>query len=325
MKKIILKILYFFYALPFGLKGADKEIFGEINKSDNSNGANEVIGQKRVAEDLLKGRLTQEVKKLRYRAYRVERESKNYKYFGNGVAVKKNKDINLDLDSKVDKNFDFKIKNDEIYGSVFDELKRIGKYGESENIVTLKTIDFPMFKHNRFLESLYFSNKNGKDEIILNYSIYSDKYDKLSGIFKNKLNEALNGKTRNNDSICDFKEISFVTFKGSNIDDYIKFRFYDLKFKKIEKNEKYGYIQVFYEPKKYEYEYLLNKFFNQEMHDNYENKAKKERENFYKVDDADDMVECSECGKKISKFDANQSKDSVGKILCSDCLAKNYK
>lgn len=321
MKNFLLKIVYFFYALPFGLRGADKEIFGESTESKSSTGTHETIGQKRVAEDLLKGRESQEVKKLRYRSYRVERESKNYKYFGNGVALKKDNKKNLDLNSKVDKNFNFKMQNFEISGSVDDELKRIGTYGEEENIIKIKTIDFPMFKHSRFLESLYFSNKNGNDELILNYSIYPKKYDSVTSIFLNKLNQALNGNIKNNDSVCDFEKISFTTLKGTNIDDYIEFKFNNLKFLKIEKNEKLGYFQVFYKPKTYEYDYLLNKFYNQEMHDNFENKAKKKRENFYSLEDKNGK-ECSECGKIISEFDAQQSKEAVDKVLCTDCLSK---
>ena len=46
-------------------------------------------GAHALSKALLRGELTEEVKQLRYRNYRVDREAKKYKYFAPTLALKK--------------------------------------------------------------------------------------------------------------------------------------------------------------------------------------------------------------------------------------------
>ena len=89
LKKILLNI---WYGLPFGLKAAGDEILGSGEADQARTEVNQQVTDKRVAKHLLKGEVTQEVEELRYRTYRVANESEKYKYVGNGVAVKEEKE-----------------------------------------------------------------------------------------------------------------------------------------------------------------------------------------------------------------------------------------
>ena len=87
IKKWAYKILY---ALPFGMKAADEEIMGgNSSSSDEGQSVHQQVSDERVAKHLLKGEITQPVKELRYRTYKVDDEAKNYEYLGGGTAIKK--------------------------------------------------------------------------------------------------------------------------------------------------------------------------------------------------------------------------------------------
>ena len=92
MSKIKKYFLNLWYGLPFGMKAADTEIMGNKSVDDNGVTIQQEVSDQRVAKHLLKGEVTQEVEELRYRTYKVADESENYKYLGNGVAVKEEKE-----------------------------------------------------------------------------------------------------------------------------------------------------------------------------------------------------------------------------------------
>ena len=52
------------------------------------------VQDKRVSEALLKGEITQEVQELRYRTYKVDKESKTYEYYSPTLALKNDKQNN---------------------------------------------------------------------------------------------------------------------------------------------------------------------------------------------------------------------------------------
>ena len=91
MKKLWLNIKLFFVSFFRGMKSAD-DIITNSNKEISSGGAVEEqkLEQNNLYASLLRGEVTQEVKDLRYEMYESVRQSKNFKYVGNGQAVKKN-------------------------------------------------------------------------------------------------------------------------------------------------------------------------------------------------------------------------------------------
>lgn len=71
----------FFYAIPFGIKGADNVIISQNSSNQTDNiGVVQVLQENRLSKDLLKGEVTQQVEELRYKDYKVYNESKKYKY-----------------------------------------------------------------------------------------------------------------------------------------------------------------------------------------------------------------------------------------------------
>ena len=88
LKGLLRRIKKIAYSIPFGMKAGD-EMLATSNK-DGSNGIvmEDKIEQNSLLNSLLRGEVTQEVEELRYETYKAEEESNNYKYIGNGVAMK---------------------------------------------------------------------------------------------------------------------------------------------------------------------------------------------------------------------------------------------
>jgi hypothetical protein len=279
LSKIKGSIYKIIYALPFGLKAADSEVFGTNSETDgHSIGIQQTIGQKRVAKDLLRGEETKEVSELRYRTYRVERESKAYDYLGNGVAVKsKENDKNYDLNSEIGEKFKFIQPNYEIVSSIEEELSRIGKYSKPSFTVECKYVTENKFQNEHFIKNVCFDNMDGPTNIILQYNLYINPYNTVEKIFHGNLIRAINGEVLNNDSVCDFKNISFTTKKAIGIEDYMEVSINDMQFDKISEDKNKGYIDVFYTAKNASINFLLTKYYNKEMSEKYKNKEKKYR------------------------------------------------
>ena len=81
IKTLKRKFYNILYSLPFGLKGAEDEMLSQKSSLNTDNvGVHQVINENRLSKDLLKGEVTQQVEELRYRDYKVSKESKKYKF-----------------------------------------------------------------------------------------------------------------------------------------------------------------------------------------------------------------------------------------------------
>ena len=94
---LIKQIGLFFYAIPFGMKAANDEMLASKASSNSDlSGTHTIHLNDSVANDMLRGEVTQQVEDFRYSNYVVDRESTNYKYVGNGMAVKSKRNIQKD-------------------------------------------------------------------------------------------------------------------------------------------------------------------------------------------------------------------------------------
>ena len=144
IKTLKRKFYNILYSLPFGMKGAEDEMLSQKSSLNTDNvGVHQVINENRLSKDLLKGEVTQQVEELRYRDYKVSRESKKYKYLGEGIAVKK------DLISNSTRLIQ---ENKLIVKTVSEELNRVDKETYAIDEYTLKIVydSFPKFKLEKY-------------------------------------------------------------------------------------------------------------------------------------------------------------------------------
>lgn len=325
IKKLQKVLLNFYYGLPFGLKAAGDEIMGGGEADQAGTEINQQVTDKRVAKHLLKGEVTQEVEELRYRTYRVANESENYKYIGNGVAVKQEREKLKDKTR-----FKFSQENENICESVLSTMNQLGNYGTEKYRFEIDYNSFVRFKVDKFAKKVDvdIDEKTGKIETTLHFNTEPDPYDAASMPFINELKKLLNVKSEyeisRNEIATSIYNFSFTTYKAYNEDDLVSYSFIKGgKFKEF-KQEGYEYLLTLTWD-----EYLRlpldleSKYYSKSMAEKY---AKKERK-----DVAPEMVNterkryCSICGREMSVYDADIQEADGHKPICKDCLNKALK
>ncbi len=323
LKKILLNI---WYGLPFGLKAAGDEIMGGGEADSQGTTINQQVTDQRVAKHLLKGEVTQEVEELRYRMYKVENESKNYKYLGNGVAVKEEKPVNKGEKTK----FKFSQDNELLCESVSDALKQVGKYGMDSYRLQFDYKEFSRFKLDKFAKrvDVNINEAIGKIETAIHFSTEPNPYDATSMPFINEIKKLLGDNSEyfisKHEIASNILNLSFTTYKANNEDDFVNYSFINGATFKDFKEENYEYILTLTWG-----EYLRlpldleSKYYSKTMAEKYEKKERK--------DVAPEMVNterkryCSICGKEMSVYDADVQEADGNAPICKECMMKALK
>ena len=334
MSKIIDKIKSIFYSLPFGLKAADTEIMGSnVSGDGNDTVINQQVNDKRVAKHLLKGEITQEVEELRYRTYKVERETDKYEYVGNGMAVKKEEKNNNGI-------IKFSQENKLICDNVLTELNRVNSYG-TENYTVKIDYNCPVrFKMQEFLTLVDVVIKEGEKAVTTlhfsdtrNPQMFKSKpfvteLEKLEELFSK--NDTY-GLSRNDFARC-VMSMSFTTFKATEDEpDIVSYSFVSPDL--IGVHHENGEFKLIYQWKEYLRIDLTDKFYNSELEQKYKNKEKKNTTVETVINEADDkwwkehyekIIKCSKCGEDINTFSDGYIVDKdTSEPVCIECYKKS--
>ena len=331
MNKFFRRVKSIFYSLPFGLRAADSEIMGSNAGSDgNDTVIKQQVNDKRVAKHLLKGEVTQEVEELRYRTYKVDRESENYEYVGGGMATKKNKP------TKKSSVIKFTQENRQICSDVLTELKNVGKYGDEKYTVEINYNTPVRFKIEQFITfvdvfikdkekavtTLRFSDTRNPSKF--NSKPFVTELEKLEGLFNKNDTYGLSRNDFATAIIC----MNFVTYKATNDEpDIVSYGFVSPEL--IGVHHENGEFKLIYQWKKYTRLDLSAKFFNAELEEKYKNKEKKEIPVETVIEDADKdyweshykkIIKCSKCGRDINTFfDGYIADKDTGEPICLKC------
>jgi hypothetical protein len=312
IKKISNFFSRFFYGLGFGMKSAESEMLLSKNSSNSESSYVQQIKEQNVGKDLLKGEVTQEVEDLRYSTYKVYKESNNYEYLGNGVAVKKEtKDFNINNFSFVQRN---KIFCKGVYES-FDETKD----GDADKFTLMIVYETsPRFKIERFTECLTVRGINGVVNVTFRFNKDYDLSSPLSRMFYNELMK-LKTSDKNNHIFSDnLNSICFTTYKAQGEDDFVMYVIKNLQPKEYEFFDKY--INVTFTSHEFVRQDLIEKFFSQNQQDKYSlNMAKEKNISLFTQEK---KYRCSECGSEMNQFDYEITSYDFGKGLCLKCLEK---
>ena len=313
IKNFFKKILGYF---SFGLKQAENEMFSQ---KDGSNGDNmsivEVQQENRLSRDLLNAEVTQQVEELRYRNYQVHRESNNYQYIGNGIAIKKDK---KEKSSK----YNFSINNNVLCKSVLDGLNAIEKndFGIDKYTLAISYFDIPRFRLESFCQVLDVEVDNDLAYLTFHFSSFYDKFDKFAKTFINELDKLSNVNTiydvKRQEVCSNIESISFTTYKASNEDDMILYKFNDIEYLSYEKTNFEFLIK--YVSKTFDKIDLIDKFYSETMSSKYLNNEKKDVVLDLSFNDRKEV--CSICGEEMSKYDAAITKEEYGYTMCVKCL-----
>ena len=325
MNKVKKYLLNLWYGLPFGMKAADTEIMGSKSVEDNDTSIHQEVSDERVAKHLLKGEVTQEVEELRYRTYKVDKESQNYKYLGAGVAVKEDKEI-----PKNRTKYKFSQDNESICESVLKALNQVGNNGVEKYRFEIDYKEFVRFKVEKFATKVdvEINEETGLIRTILHFNSEPNPYDAASMAFINELKKLFEVKNEiqvsRNEIVSSIMNLSFTTYKAYNEEDFVNYSFINgAKFKDF-RQEGYEFLLTFEWD-----EYLRlpldleSKYYSKTMAEKYANKERKNVE--VSMVEKERTRYCSICGKEMSVYDADIQEADGHEPICEECMMKALK
>ena len=230
--------------------------------SDDAN-QEQQINQNQFILDLMQGRVTQEVKNLRWRMYKI------LDYLqGKDVTVTTDKDGNVKYEAK-DKVYKQKLKKVKIddtdpydlelvidntssetmgYTDMLDDkilkqtedskslgsinLSEYTTYVKKEGKVLIKRTTMPRFKLERYLKKVNVRDIDGDTKLLEFYvNKYPDEYDRLQKMFIHDVKKTIENPRTS--TLIEIDSISFITYKDTGIADNRYFEFDMLSYDKI--------------------------------------------------------------------------------------------
>ena len=306
---------------------------------------------------MLKGEITQEVEELRYRTYKVDKESKTFEYFAPTLAMKRDKQDTkfLKYDDRDGLELITVQPNDFLVETVSETLEQVGGRGKrTQYRIKIKRNFTPRYKIEEYITRLDVKKLDDKHVILDMYvSKYPNDKDFKSKGFVREVEKIRDEKIKSD--ILDYEEVSFLTNHAYKMDDMVKFVFKNIFFREVVEFDGH-YILRFKASIQQDIIDLTNIFYSKTMDEKYKNKEKKEvvlNFNDYLVKN---VYKCDECGKEvvldkemIDSLEAYEGRDitqekietdnpqvlefmdmqiseqTFGKRLCSDCLKKYLK
>lgn len=311
----------FFSYLFFGLKSAENDMFSQKYGSESENSSINVTQESRnVYKDIKKGEVTQEVEELRHSTYNVYRESNNYQYIGDGVAVKKEK-------NKKNNDIHFTLHNNLICDGVLDSFNKIeaNDFGVDKYTLSIVYHDVPRFRLERFCKMIEIDIIDGIAKLKLHFSAFYDTYDNTSKSFLNEINKINDIKThyeiQKNEICSNISNISFTTYKANGEEDLVNYEFINLSYLDYSKN--YFEHVITYSVESFNRVDLLEKYYSKTMDEKYKKNEKKN--SILDLTNNVRLVKCDKCGGDMSVYDYDITKETFGYSICTKCLEEDLK
>jgi len=226
-------------------------------------GQEQQVNQNQFILDLMQGRVTQEVKNLRWRMYKI------LDYLqGKDVTVTTDKEGNVKYEAK-DKVYKQKLKKVKIddtdpydlelvidntssetmgYTDMLDDkilkqtedskslgsinLSEYTTYVKKEGKVLIKRTTMPRFKLERYLKKVNVRDIDGDTKLLEFYvNKYPDEYDRLQKMFIHDVKKTIENPRTS--TLIEIDSISFITYKDTGIADNRYFEFDMLSYDKI--------------------------------------------------------------------------------------------
>ena len=282
LKKIRKIISKFLYALPFGMKAGDEVITAPTADGSEGAGIHQQKVTKNILNDLLEGRLTEEVQALRYSTFLVEERANDYKYVGGGRAkrvetpksIRKFKMGNADLPYTAKESVEFMEENK--YDPTAIPTRKAVEVTNRNNI--------SRFVLNKYINSICVNLDSNPMTIELRFE--NDMRSRLMRPFINhlrdimgKLNEGKEEVVKktisNEDVLSGIEKIEFTTYGCSNnIPNGIHYALYGIKFKEIK--DEVEYVSIIYTVDRYEDgKKLSEQYYSEKQDKRYKNKEAK--------------------------------------------------
>ena len=319
-----------------GMKTAEETAFRapDIGNSTQPPAIVREVHQNRVAKDLLAGKETQQVRELRYRTYTVDRESKKYEYYSPFLSKKRTapKDIPDIYDKSDGLNVIVIQENMPIVENVGDGLEQVGERGKRQKYWI--EIDrggkfIPRYRLEEYTRRLVVKEPDEDSDKVAILEFYVSKYpneeDLKSKGFVREIEHMMEDENFKGD-IVTMDYVHFTTMNAFGVDDLVEFRFRKPYLQAITEY-KGNYVLRFRAGIVVNGHDIVEEYYEKSIAEKYANKEP--RNNFGATAEEIKTYTCELCGKTLrdddedtEKYDMQITKETVGKMLCRDCLKK---
>lgn len=342
IKKLCNRINAYWVGFFYGLKDTNDTVFTQAG-IDNSVGTEiqQQVTENRVSKDLLNGEVTQQVEELRYRTYKVDRESKQFEYFSPTKAIRFDKQDSKFV--KYDNSDNLELitiqPNHANTANIYDGTKDVdflnaklidGQGNVSINLghfdvenkynIEIERDFMPRFKLEAYTTRLVVKKLDDEDNMILDFYVskYPQEKDMKSIYFVKEVKKLMSGYRQSD--ITSMTRVSFVTSHAYGLNDMIEFRFDHIYYKGILEYDGH-YVLKFKAHAYVNGKDQTDEFYSKSMDEKYRNNEKKEvvidafsGGNEYKT------FVCAECGKTV-EYDTeaiDNMQASLGRDITDD-------
>lgn len=345
IKKLRDRINAYWTGFFYGLKDANDTVFTQAG-IDNSVGTEiqQQVTENRVSKDLLKGEVTQQVEELRYRTYKVDRESKQFEYFSPTKAIRFDKQDSKFV--KYDNSDNLELitiqPNHANTANIYDGTKDVdflnAKLVDGQGNVSINLGHFdvenkynieierdfmPRFKLETYTTRLVVKKLDDEDNMILDFYVskYPQEKDMKSIYFIKEVEKLMSGYKQSD--ITSMIRVSFVTSHAYGLNDMIEFRFDHIYYKGILEYDGH-YILKFKAHAYVNGKDQTDEFYSKSMDEKYRNNEKKEvvLDAFSGGNEYKTFV-CAECGKTV-EYDTeaiDNMQASLGRDITDDDIS----
>nr|DAP37055.1 MAG TPA: nucleic-acid-binding protein [Ackermannviridae sp.]DAR64538.1 MAG TPA: nucleic-acid-binding protein [Caudoviricetes sp.] len=321
--KVFNEIKIWAHSLAAATKNVETQTLSQVSVDSVEGGINVVQdvnqGVHELAKALLRGELTEEVKQLRYRNYKVDREAKKYKYFSPTLALKKkegkdNKFISFDKSDGLEVitvQYNYAISEDVL--DAINQIENGGRGKKTKYKFEFKRDFIPRFRMEEFAKKVVVKRLDETHAILdFYFSKYPERFFRRSDdkSFRSKVFiheiESIRDKGVKSDML-DVEELRFVTNHAYKQDDLMEFVFKNIVFREVAEFDG-DYILRFKASIDHDGIDLTAAFYNKEMAEKYENKEKKELVLDVSGGAPIETYVCSDCGKVVT-FDTQKMEE----------------
>ena len=345
IKKLRDRINAYWTGFFYGLKDTNDTVFTQAG-IDNSVGTEiqQQVTENRVSKDLLKGEVTQQVEELRYRTYKVDRESKQFEYFSPTKAIRFDKQDSKFV--KYDNSDNLELitiqPNHANTANIYDGTKDVdflnAKLVDGQGNVSINLGHFdvenkynieierdfmPRFKLETYTTRLVVKKLDDEDNMILDFYVskYPQEKDMKSIYFIKEVEKLMSGYKQSD--ITSMIRVSFVTSHAYGLNDMIEFRFDHIYYKGILEYDGH-YILKFKAHAYVNGKDQTDEFYSKSMDEKYRNNEKKEvvLDAFSGGNEYKTFV-CAECGKTV-EYDTeaiDNMQASLGRDITDDDIS----
>ena len=260
--------------LSLALSNVERNTLGQsTEKLPDLTGTVQRHKQGMLSDDLMQGKLTQEVITLRARMYKVLQESENYGYKSGkrGFVVGNTIDSRIKGEPSDDYKVEMVVNNERISASILESADNIDTKQETPIVINREIT--PKFKLEDYTKKLYIKSINDEYKLLEFFiSLYVDPYDRKTNLLLSNIKKAINNP-RTSD-LLDIKEVVFISNNTLGTKNFLEYHYDVLNFDKIVEFEG-NYVIKFKCKCTMNGQSTIDKYVDKDLDERYKNKVKR--------------------------------------------------